>query len=44
MYAGKEIERTLENIVHWVENKEIRVKTVIGGDFNVRKEREGGEV
>lgn len=39
VYVGKGMEKTLKDIAHWVENKEIGAKTLIGGI--VMQEREG---
>lgn len=44
VYVDKEIEKTLKNIVHWVEDKEVGVKTIIGGDFNARMGRKRSEI
>lgn len=41
VYAEKGIEKTLKDIMHWLEDSEIGVKMIIGGNFNARTGREG---
>lgn len=41
IYAREGIKKVLEEIEEWLEEREERVRTVIGGDFNARKGEEG---
>ncbi|KYN13299.1 hypothetical protein ALC57_14516 [Trachymyrmex cornetzi] len=43
VYINMDLQSKLEGMVEWMEGREEGVKTVIGGDFNVRTGREGGE-
>lgn len=40
----KDLESKLEMLREWIEEKEERVRVVIGGDFNARTGRQGGRV
>lgn len=44
MYVNKDLESKLEMLKEWIQEKEERVRVVIGGDFNARTGREGGRV
>lgn len=40
--VNSDIERKLENLKDWIEEKDKRIKTMIGGDFNARTGTSGG--
>lgn len=42
VYVGESIERILERLRRWGEEREERVTMIIGGDFNARTGEEGG--
>lgn len=42
IYVRKGIENILRRLTQWVEEREDGVKTLVGGEFNARTEREGG--
>ncbi|KYN22005.1 hypothetical protein ALC57_05605 [Trachymyrmex cornetzi] len=44
VYINMDLQSKLEGMVEWMEEREEGVKTVIGGDFNVRTGREGGRI
>ena len=44
VYVNKDLQKKLEEIGEWVEGREEGVRVVIGGDFNARTGREGGEI
>lgn len=44
MYVNKDLESKLKMLKEWIQEKEERVRVVIGGDFNARTGREGGRV
>jgi len=44
VYVNGDMEKKLEELRGWMEEKEEGVKTIIGGDFNTRTEREGGRL
>lgn len=41
-YVNDDIDSKLEKLKIWVEERNEEMKTIIGGDFNARAEREGG--
>lgn len=43
VYVKGNIEGTLQRLQQWMGGREIKVRTVIGGDFNARTRREGGD-
>lgn len=43
MYVNKDLESKLEMLKEWIQEKEERVRVVIGGDFNARTGREAEE-
>jgi len=44
VYVNKDMERKLEGLKEWMEEKERGVRTLIGGDFNARSGDEGGKI
>jgi len=44
VYVNKDMERKLEGLKEWLEEKERGVRTLIGGDFNARSGDEGGKI
>lgn len=44
VYVNKDLESKLEMLREWIEEKEERVRVVIGGDFNARTGRQSGRV
>jgi len=44
VYASGGIERMLQKLEFWIEEKEEGIKTIVGGDFNARTAWEGGGV
>jgi len=41
VYVNKDMEKKLEELMEWKEELEEEVKTINGGDFNARTDREG---
>jgi len=44
VYVNRDLERKLEELKEWMDEREKGVKTIIGGDFNARTGEEGGKV
>ena len=44
VYVNKDLQRKLEELKEWTEEREVGVRNVIGGDFNAGTGRMGGEV
>jgi len=44
VYVNRDLERKLEELKEWMDEREKGVKTIIGGDFNARTGVEGGKV
>ena len=44
VYVNKDLQRKLEELKEWMEEREEGVRMVIGGDFNARTGGEGGDM
>lgn len=44
MYVNGDMEKKLQSLRVWMEEKEKGILTIIGGDFNARTGEKGGEV
>ncbi|KMQ90718.1 hypothetical protein RF55_9492 [Lasius niger] len=44
VYVNNDMEKKLEELRDWVEEKEVGVRALVGGDFNARTGREGGRI
>ncbi|KMQ82956.1 hypothetical protein RF55_21355 [Lasius niger] len=42
VYVNGDMEKKLESLKDWIEEKDVGVRTIIGGDFNARTGEEGG--
>lgn len=43
VYVNKDLEEKMEKLRKWIEDREEGVRVLIGGDFNARKGKIGGE-